>query len=50
MATKGPSKRMKGLLGEFKKLYEDRLAKLKTSDTSSDLPTDKESLLINYEV
>lgn len=30
MASKTPSHRMQGLLGEFKKLYEGRLAKLKS--------------------
>lgn len=56
MATKPPSHRMQGLLGEFKKLYEGRLAKLKDKNvdlastyTSEDNVMPK-AVITNYEV
>lgn len=58
MATlKGPSHRMQGLLGEFRKLYEGRLAKLK-SKKKNDKPAgdivSNDSVVVesiqNYEV
>lgn len=51
MAAKGPGKRMQGLLGEFKKLYEERLSKLKSKPASSSATAiSKEDTLTNYEV
>ena len=52
MASKAPSHRMQGLLGEFKKLYEGRLAKLKNKLNTGNESTESEwkASLQNYEV
>ena len=57
MASKAPSHRMQGLLGEFKKLYEGRLAKLKdktqqhsTSSGDANISPAVKDSFTNYEV